>query len=260
MIDIGANLCNPQFSHDLNDILENAFHDGVKCCIITGNNIKCSFDAVKIIKENKSQMKLYSTAGIHPHNAKNFNKNSSESILKLIKEQCVVAIGECGLDYNRLFSTKEEQIKCFEEQLRIAETNNLPVFLHERDSGDDFVNILKKYKVSGVVHCFTGKPEHVKEYIKMGFYIGITGWVSDHRRNKTLLESIKYIPLNKLLIETDCPFLTPYNMPFAGKHKRNEPKYLKYIVKTLASLYKVTENEVIKSTTENAKSLFRIDI
>ena len=264
MIDIGANLSDDVFRFDLEHVVDNAFKANVKKIILTGTTVPISQKAKTIADKYTSSTEhetsmLYSTAGIHPHKAKYFDSNSISELKKLLDTKYVVAVGECGLDYNRMLSPKEAQIFCLEEHLKLAEhykSINIkrPLFLHDRDSHDDFLNIVKKHELPGVVHCFTGTAEQAQRYIKLGFHIGITGWICDDRRNADVIKAMNVIPLDKLLIETDAPYLQPLKTI-----RRNEPKYLPLVVTKIASVMGYDEDAIIKRTTENAQLLFDLD-
>lgn len=230
-IDIGANLHHPQFS-DLDKVLTDSKTGGVNQIIITGTNSKRSFDADNLVSKyiDPKYPVLYSTAGVHPHDASReiTNKNCFLTLEKLLNKKTVVAVGECGLDYNRMFSTKEDQISMFIKQIELAIAYDKPLFLHERDAFDDFYNILKKYeknKLKGVVHCFTGTKANALKYLELGYYIGLTGFICDNKRNRYTLEALKVIPIDRLLIETDAPFMNP--IPHNGT---NYPSNVKYVL------------------------------
>ena len=202
---------------------------------------------------------LYSTCGVHPHDAKTCDENTIDILRNLAKEECVVAIGECGLDYNRNFSPQNIQRKWFEEQIKLAEELNMPLFLHDRESYDDFSKIMKKHaKIAkrSVVHCFTGTKYEAEDYLNLGCYIGITGWICDERRNEELLKAIKVIPPERLLVETDGPFLLPRDLSPKPKKNRNEPKYLPHILKRIAKEVNVDYDELGQIVTENTINLF----
>lgn len=259
-IDIGANLTKSKFASKLDSILKNAFDDNIYAIIITGTAIENS-EAARILVEKYSNYNLYFTVGIHPHDAKTFDKNSIAIMEKLLSHEKCKSVGETGLDYNRMFSTKEVQIESFKAQIELAIKYKKPLFLHDRDASDDFYNILNSYKsqfeehnIKLVVHCFTGDKATVKKYLELGAYIGITGWICDERRNEELLEAINEIPEDKLMIETDCPFLSPSKMI-----KMNEPKYLKYVFEKVAweRYYEVKDNIVLaKKILDNTKLFF----
>lgn len=281
MIDIGANLTHKQFETtftrevedqdgklctqtytklDIDDILFRSNQNGVTTCIITGTTFQNSSLAIDICNGMKSSVKLYSTVGIHPHDAYTFRNNTIRKFREMIKNNCVVAIGETGLDYDRMLSSNAKQLKSFEEHVKLAQETNFPLFLHERKAHEDFVSVISKYKVRGVVHCFTGNVEEAKKYLELGYYIGITGFVCDAKRNAELLKALQIIPLDRLMIETDAPYMKPFNIP-NGENiggRRNEPMFLKYVVKKLAEIYKISDKDIIHATTTNAKKLFGI--
>lgn len=259
LIDIGVNLTDKQFAKDQEVVVERALENGVSQMILTGSNVKGSKEAAKLAKAYPNV--LFSTAGIHPHDAKGFNSNSIHELKQLASQKEVVAIGECGLDFNRMFSPQQAQEHCFEAQLDLAKELSMPLFLHERDAHDRFCEIFADYLTlaeHAVVHCFTGHTAEVKKYVSMGFYIGVTGWICDERRGQSLQEAVKYIPLDRLLIETDAPYLLPRNLENKPKNRRNEPAFLPHIVREIAKYMGVSSEEVAEHSTENARRLFRL--
>lgn len=259
LIDIGINLTNKQFKEDKKEVVQRAFEHNVKQLILTGTNLEKSISQLHFAKQYPNN--LFSTAGYHPHDAKLFTEQSIHELRKLALHKEVVAFGECGLDYDRMRSTKEEQLVCFTAHLELARELKMPLFLHEREAHQDFVNILKKYPdliERSVVHCFTGNEEEVKEYVEMGFYIGITGWICDDTRGKNLQQAVRHIPLDKLMIETDAPYLLPKNFSPKPNTRRNEPMYLPHIAKTIAHYIGVSEEAVIRHSTENATQFFAL--
>ncbi len=203
---------------------------------------------------------FYTTVGFHPHNAKDFKDNDLEKIEILTDDQNVVAIGECGLDYYREYSPKKQQIECFEKQLYLCSKTNLPMFLHERGSHDDFYLMLKNYinKINNcVVHCFTGTKNELLKYIDLGCYIGITGWITDLERGSHLHEIIRLIPEDRLMVETDSPYLTPKNIN-KSHDTLNEPAYLPYIVKTVSKCLNKDIEYICEKTYKNTKRFFGI--
>lgn len=263
MFDIGVNLTSRQLVDDAADLLERAMASGVTGIAITGTSAQESTQAVELCKTLQPAFSgvICSTAGVHPHHASEWNDEVKDQILELTKLPQVVAIGETGLDFNRNFSTPEEQIFAFEEQLKIAEATGLPVFLHERDAFAEQIEMLGKYReriTGGVAHCFTGSRDQLHTYLDLGLYIGITGWVCDERRGRELAELVKEIPSDKLLIETDAPWLLPRNMDPKPKNKINEPAYLGWISREVARLRDVSELEVRDQTFKNALRLFGI--
>lgn len=259
LIDIGANLTHSDFTVDLDVIIKEALESDVRQLIVTGSTNEESINACALTKKYPDI--LYSTAGVHPHYAETYNKLVEQSIYELSQYDSVVAIGECGLDYYRNISSKKDQINAFESQLEIAKNTNLPVFLHQRGAHSDFTSIIQRHikgLTKAVAHCFTGSEEMLSIYLDMGLYIGITGWVCDERRGKELQDIVKKIPLNRLMIETDCPYLLPRTITPKPKSRRNEPKYLHEIVKTIAKYSAYSEEDIVRSSTENAKKFFNI--
>jgi len=236
MIDIGLNLTNSQFKNDTDDVINKAVQAGVDTMVVTGTNLEQSKKAYAYTECYPDI--LYATAGIHPHDASTFEQSSCVKLASLLKQKRVVAVGECGLDFNRNYSSREEQLSCFEAQLELAVELQMPVFLHQRDAQDDFLKLLKKYRsglVDAVAHCFTGGQQELDSYLDIDLHIGITGWLCDERRAKPLQDCVATIPLDKLMVETDAPYLFPRDLKLPKKlRKRNEPQYLPHIIETLA--------------------------
>ncbi len=257
IIDIGLNLMNKQFDIDRAEVIERAEKENVTPLIITGVHLNDSKKATNFAE--KYPNKLYCTVGVHPHDAKTCNKNTISELRKLAKKLQVCAIGECGLDYDRDFSPRDVQRKWFEEQILLAEELNMPLFLHERAAFTDFKKIMMEHKQicnRSVVHCFTGNGTELQNYLRMGCFIGITGWICDERRGQHLKTLIKMIPLDKLMIETDAPFLIPRDLK--TNSRRNEPAYLRHILKTISKCLNKEEDEVAEIVTRNTKQFFNI--
>lgn len=254
--DIGLNLFCKQFPEP-ERIISEAVDNGV-CCILTGTDRKENQKINDFIKTHEA----FGTAGIHPHNADGARQEDFQLIEQLIGEnKKVVAVGECGLDYDRMFSTKENQIRCLEKQIVLAEKLNKPLFLHERSAADDFIKRFKKHPdicKNSVVHCFTGNKVTLDKYLSMGFSIGITGWVCDDRRGKELREAVRIIPLDRILVETDAPYLTPKNVP--GLARTNVPQNVKYVVRDLAKYMKVSEDVLLENARKNTERIFHIAV
>ena len=258
LIDIGANLTHPQLYDQLNRVVENILSSETEAVIITSSNIEDTAIALEII--NKYPEIFYTTTGYHPHNAKDFTGEHISKINNYCKNEKVIAIGECGLDYYREYSSIEQQIFCFENHLIMAKDNDMPIFLHERQAHRDFTDMLKKYKDyidKAVVHCFTGQKKELEAYLDLDCYIGITGWISALDRGKHLHDLVKYIPKDKLMIETDSPYLMPKNLPF--KHDGiNQPSYLNYVAETIAECLNKDINYIRDIVTENTKNFFSL--
>ncbi|MCL8536879.1 TatD family hydrolase [Chryseobacterium gallinarum] len=257
-IDIGINLTNKQFHKEHDEIINRALGHGVEQMILTGTSVKGSKEAAGIAEEYPDI--LFSTAGIHPHDAKSFNQESISELKKLLRQDQVISVGECGLDFDRDFSPRPVQEKCYKAQLELAIDVNKPLFLHERSAFRRFNEITDTYLSElpeAVVHCFTGTLEEAKIYLDKGYYLGFTGAISDEKRFKHLEEVIRYVPLDRIMIETDAPFLLPKNMPRI-QNRRNEPSFLPYVAQTIAHLKKISISEVADETTETARNFFRL--
>lgn len=252
--DIGLNLFCKQFPEPEN-VIEEAQDNGV-CCILTGTDPKENQKIDRFVKTHDA----YGTAGIHPHNADRAKQEDFNLIEQMIAaNEKIVAVGECGLDYDRMFSTKENQIRCLEKHIVLAEKLGKPLFLHERSAADDFVKRFKKHPdicAKSVVHCFTGDKKTLDQYLSMGFFIGITGWICDDRRAKELREAVSIIPLERILVETDAPYLTPKNVQ--GLDRTNVPQNIVYVVKELAKYMKVSEEVLIENAKKNTERVFGI--
>lgn len=254
-IDIGANLTHRSFGHDLNAVLQRAQASGVAHMGITGTSLRGSQDAVHLARSQPEL--LFATVGVHPHNAKSWHSGTLASLKKFAKDPVARAIGECGLDYNRDFSPRAQQRTCLTQQLELAVEQNLPVFLHERDAHNDFVAILKEYRPAlsrAVVHCFTGTQAALEAYLGLDMHIGLTGWINDERRGRHLKGLVPQIPADRLMIETDAPFLTPRTMP--NPPRRNEPAFLPFVAQAIADCSNKDLAQVAEETTATACSFF----
>lgn len=257
-IDIGANLTSRQFRKDVDSVIQEARSAGVVGIVLTGSSEKNSLQAVSICTDYPNF--LYSTAGIHPHDAKEFDPVTSvDSLRTLSEKEPVIAVGECGLDFNRDFSPRDQQRVCFAAHLNLAAETKLPLFLHERDAHDEFVEMMRECRDSisqGVVHCFTGTIEQAKIYLDLDLHLGITGWICDERRGQHLREVVQSIPLNRLMIETDAPYLAPRDIH--PKIQRNEPKYLLHILKTVAACRGEDPQAIAPKIVETTCNFFQI--
>ena len=251
--DIGVNLTNKRFADDLDQVISRALAAKVNALLITGTSEQESQRALELA--NLYPDCCWSTAGVHPHDAAQVSADFQNRLRALAQHEKVLAIGECGLDFNRNFSPKEDQLRVFEAQLNIAHELAMPVFLHERDAFDEQVALLSQFSgLSGVAHCFTGTEAQMQRYLELGLYIGITGWLCDPKRGEALRTAVKSLPLERLLVETDAPYLTPKNLP--GKVRRNEPCYLPHIVQEIAQIKQVAVAEVQASAWQNSATLF----
>ena len=266
LIDIGVNLMNSSFDRDRDEMVKRAAAAGVSPLVITGSSERSSLDAALYASSCNAERPgaLYSTAGIHPHEAKNWGNGSMDFLRELAQEKAPVkAIGECGLDYNRDFSPRDVQRRCFVKQAELAAELSLPLFLHERDAFTDFSIILGEHAKAVpamAVHCFTGTGDELEHYLSLGCYIGITGWICDERRGKHLRDLVKIIPPSRLLLETDSPYLLPRDLPFKVKNKRNESQYLPHIAETVAKCIGKDPGKLAKETYANTKRFFNLRI
>ena len=253
MIDIGANLSNSQFS-DINTVLENSFKNGVSTIILTSTNIDSYYKNKTIINNNKTNVNLFNTIGLHPHKASHYI-NFFNQLDDILNDPKIICLGEFGLDYYRMLSEKHVQLKVMEMFLEKSKNLNLPLFLHERQAHLDFLYLLKNNysNINKVVHCFTGNCDQLKNYLDNDCYIGITGWLNNERRAQDLIKSAKYIPLDRLMIESDSPYLSPLK-----SIKLNEPQYLGLVLKRLSEIIQINENDLLKITLNNTKKFFNL--
>lgn len=267
MIDIGSNLTSTKFKHDLNDIIKRARDAHVKKQIITGSTVKDSLKAQKLAHHYPNE--FYSTAGIHPHHAKEHDANTLEELESLLKHPEVVAVGETGLDYFRNLSSPEKQKESFKAHLELAIKHHKPLFLHQRDAHEDFMTVFEEVMTKHqldwkdlppvVVHCFTGTAKELQHYVKVGFYVGITGFIGIKGRGDKLQKFLaSKLPLKRLMIETDAPYMKPSDAPKLVSGQ-NEPCNLKYVARILAKLYQVSEDTIRQKTTENAEKFFNLN-
>ena len=256
-VDIGVNLTNNRFQNDLPEVLARARDEGVAQLIVTGTDVEESNAAVRMAQAFSGR--CYATAGVHPHHAKDWTESTADQLLALLQHPDVLAVGETGLDYNRNFSTPAQQRRAFEQQLELAVETQLPLFLHERDAIDDQIDLLARYRdriVGGVAHCFTGSPEDLQRYLELDLYIGITGWVCDERRGKALQQALPLIPTERLLLESDAPYLLPRTLRPKPANGRNEPAFLAHIGQQVATLLDLSPQQLAQQTSTNAKRLF----
>jgi TatD DNase family protein len=257
LIDIGLNLTHDSFDHDRDAVLVRAQEVGVEYMLITGSSLANTQAAIDLVKQYPRRLRA--TAGIHPHHAHEFPSDQRAALRTLLLQPEIVAAGECGLDYFRNFSPHSDQERVFRLQLELACETRKPLFLHQRDAHDPFVAILKEYLSrtgGGVAHCFTADTREAREYLDMGLYIGITGWLCDERRGQHLRDVVQHIPLDRMLIETDAPYLLPRDLALKPKSRRNEPAFLPHVLNTIAELRGSSADEVAVATTENARRLF----
>ncbi len=235
LIDIGVNLTNKRLRYDAAQIIEQAAKVGVRQMIVTGTSIDHSKIAIELCTEFPTQ--LYSTCGVHPHVAKDWNDDSLSEMESMLEQDCVRAVGETGLDFNRMFSPRQQQIDVFEQQLELAIARQKPVFLHQRDAFDSFYRLLREYRdrlPNAVAHCFTDDKKSLYALLDLDCHIGITGWICDERRGLELQKLVRDIPDNRLMLETDAPYLLPRDLPDKPSANLNLPAYLPHILQRVA--------------------------
>lgn len=258
MFDIGVNLTSSQFAKDRDDVMARAQAAGVSGMLLTGTNLQESLQAQQLAKHYP---RCWSTAGVHPHDSSSWTQETANTLRQLAEQPEVVAIGECGLDFNRNFSTPEEQERAFTAQLALAAELAMPVFLHCRDAHDRFLTLLDPWlpRLPGaVLHCFTGTLHEAQACLARGIYLGITGWVCDERRGLELRDVVPHIPADRLFVETDAPYLLPRDLSPKPASRRNEPAHLGHILACVAQLRGEDVQWLSDVTNQNVQTLFGI--
>ena len=260
MIDVGANLLNGQFRGDLHAVLARARQAGIEHIVVTATSLDDARAAQELCAMHAD---LSCTAGVHPHLAKDVQAGWRKQLLELAQHPAVRAVGETGLDFNRNFSPPEQQRRVFRDQIEVAGELDMPLFVHDRDTDGAVHESLSEFRGPPelvLIHCFTGTREDLERYLVAGYSIGITGWLCDKSRGEELRRLAPGIPLDRLVIETDAPFLFPHGAtPPTGRRRRNEPCLLPFIAQTLADLYGLPVEELVRHTTANARRFFRLD-
>lgn len=255
LIDIGVNFHSGQLTSMTTALLARAKAAGVVQILATGTSFASSVHALDLARANPGV--VFATAGVHPHDAKSFDEATLRGLTELWSCPEVVAVGECGLDYNRNFSTPAMQRAAFERQLSMAMETDKPLFLHCRDAFSDFHDMLRSVMsggARGVVHCFTGNRAEAEAFLAMGLDIGVTGWVTDQQRGQALREAVSVIPLDRLHLETDAPYLMPKNAGLRGMP--NEPANLPWVAVGLAELLQRDVAEIAQACSDNSRRLF----
>ena len=261
MIDIGANLASAAFTPDFKAVLARAQAAGVTSIVATGTSLDASIAVAKLV-ESASPMPIFTTSGLHPHVASSASKEALDTIERLARNTTCVAVGETGLDYDRMRSTKAEQQASFSAHLDIAKRVNKPLFLHCRDAFDDMHAMLLNHGGDAVVHCFTGTRSQARAWLDLGYDLGITGWLTQDRRASDLQDAVKYIPMDRLHIETDAPYLLPSTAPRVPpmvKTKtgwRCEPMHLRFVLDAVCHYKSIASGQFTTILRANAKRLF----
>lgn len=258
LFDIGLNLAHDSFDHDRAEVMDRAVAAGVTRMLVTGSSVESARRAIELARQWPERLRA--TAGIHPHHAVDTDPQALQELRRLLCSSEVLAAGEFGLDYFRNFSPREVQLRAFRQQLELAVEIGKPVFLHQRDAHEDFSSVLREFLPQlpgGVAHCFTDTLAAARTYLDMGLHVGITGWICDERRGTALQDLVRYLPLDRLLVETDAPYLLPRDLVPRPSGRRNEPMYLPQIVARLAACRSEPLAAVARATTANALRLFR---
>lgn len=250
MIDIHAHYDDPAFDSDRNELLASLFNNGVNAIINAGCDIESSLYSVQLAEKYD---KMYAAVGFHPQEIGKFKDKDLDTVKSLLSHPKVVAIGEIGLDYHWVTDNKNEQKALFRRQLELAAESDMPVIIHERDCISDCLEIVLDYKVRGVFHAFSGSKETAQILLNRGWYISFPGTVT-FKNAKHPVENAAFIPSDRILTETDSPYLTAH--PFRGK--RNDSSYMKYTLEKIAEIRGTSFKEIERVTEENAKRLFRL--
>ena len=258
-IDIGVNLTNKSLIKDIDAVLQRAAEVGVGQMVVTGTSLEESQAAIELC--HLYPRELLCTAGVHPHHASDWNEDSLSRLAKLTGEDAVRAVGETGLDFNRDFSPRDRQIDVFQQQLELACDVSKPVFTHQRDAHDSFMAILREYRAAlqpVVVHCFTDSKAALQDYLDLDCHIGVTGWICDERRGVELQELVKYIPANRLMLETDAPYLLPRDLDPKPRSRINEPCNLPHIARSVAQHQDKTVETFAAECLQTTQQFFNI--
>lgn len=259
-VDIGVNLLDAAFDRDRDQVLERAWSAGISQMVLTATNLEdCS--AVQALCASDPQ-RLYCTAGVHPHSARHWNTSTASDLRLLAQADCVRAIGECGLDFNRDFSPRPDQRKALEQQLELAVELGYPVFLHEREASETLVAILRDFRdrlPAAAVHCFTADKQALYAYLDLDLHIGITGWICDERRGTHLQPLVRDIPAGRLMLETDAPWLLPRTLSPRPKDRRNEPAFLPQVAAMVAQCRGESMEQLAQHSTATARAFFGLN-
>jgi TatD DNase family protein len=259
LIDIGVNLAHDSFDADRDQVIARAVRAGVVQMIVTGSDAASTARAIELAREHPHR--LYATAGVHPHHAGELDEALARGLEQQMQQPQVVAVGECGLDYFRDYSPRPVQRHAFARQLELAARLGRPVFLHQRDAHEDFLAILREHRAdlgAAVAHCFTGDAAQLSQYLELDLAIGITGWICDERRGAHLLPLVREIPAERLMLETDAPYLLPRDLRPRPASRRNEPMHLLHVAQAVARARGESLEVLAAATTAASRAFFRI--
>jgi TatD DNase family protein len=258
LIDIGINLAHDSYDADRDAVIARARNAGVIQMVVTGSSLASTAQAIALARAHPGR--LFATAGVHPHHASELTGERLAELAALARHDEIVAMGECGLDYFRNFSPRAAQQQAFHRQLELALELCKPVFLHQRDAYADFIAILREHALHwrGVAHCFTGDVHELDSNLELGLAIGITGWICDERRGTHLAPLMPHVPADRLLLETDGPYLLPRDLKPRPASRRNEPAYLPQVAAAVARARNESLESLARSSTAAARALFQL--
>ena len=257
LVDIGANLAHDSFDDDRDAVLARARAAGVTRIVVTGSCLPSSHTALQLAIAHPQM--LYATAGLHPHHARDFSDRHIDEFRALAAHSSLVAIGETGLDYFRNFSPPADQKRSFLAHLELAAELQMPLFLHQRDAHEDFLPMIRDHRANlgaVVVHCFTGTEAELEDYLDLDLHIGLTGWICDERRGHHMHAYLHRIPAERLMIESDAPYLLPRNLTPKPRTRRNEPVWLTAVAEQLAEVRSTSPDDIARTTTLTACNFF----
>ncbi len=259
LVDIGVNLTNKSLARDLDGVMQRALDAGVRQMVVTGTSLAASAAAIALCERYPDR--LVSTCGVHPHHASEWDGATLAELERLARSPRVRALGETGLDFNRNYSPRDAQERVFERQLELGASLGLPLFCHQRDAHQRFVELLRAHRdrlLRVVVHCFTDSENALADYLDLDCYIGITGWICDERRGIELQRLVRSIPAERLLIESDAPYLLPRNLEPRPASRINEPAYLPHILREVARHRGEDPTRLAAQTHENSVRFFAL--
>jgi TatD DNase family protein len=257
LIDIGINLAHSSYDADREAVIARARAAGVCQMVVTGSDLTSIARAVELVRQHPGV--LAATAGIHPHHAVEHDEAATAALRAWLGQPEICAAGECGLDYYRNYSPRNVQLASFRSQLELAADLKRPVFLHQRDAHEDFIVLVKEFRPHlpcAVAHCFTGSIDEARACLDIDLHIGITGWINDERRGRHLAEVVRFVPANRLMLETDGPYLLPRDLDPKPPTRRNEPMYLPHILAAVAAARGENRETLAASTTRTAREFF----
>jgi len=261
LIDIGINLAHDSYERDRAEVVARAQAVGIVAMIVTGSTLPDSARALELCRRWPGLLRA--TAGVHPHHAAGFRETDCAALAELLADPMTVAAGECGLDYYRNYSPPADQRRAFGLQLELATRHELPVFLHQREAHEDFIAMLGEHpglSKRAVLHCFTGGSDELDDCLAAGLSIGVTGWICDERRGEALRSAAARIPDERLMLETDGPYLLPRTLQPKPAHRRNEPMYLPVILEAVAACRGQAPEQIAARTTDNARRFFGLTL